>query len=119
MSESFLSHHICDRQYCADASHKFALDIIWQKIIEVVCKVGKIVFSLASNISHTIPFWNFHVRDLYEELRHTFLLWRKNGSPRNRIFVYSMRTKRAILKAALRRYRANENSLKAEALANK
>ena len=119
MREYFLSHHICDRQYCADASHKLALGILWQKIIEVVCKAGKVVFGLTSAISHNVPALNSHVRDLYEESRHAFLFWRQNDSPRNGRFADTMRRKRAIFKAALRRCRANENSLRAEALANK
>ena len=48
-----------------------------------------------------------------------FFFWTQNGSPRNGIFADAMHRKRAIFKAALRRCRVNENSLRAEALANK
>ena len=58
------------------------------------------------------------MRVLYES-RHAFLFWRQNDSPRNGRFADTMRRKRAIFKAALRRCRANENSLRAEALANR
>ena len=83
-----------------------ALGTIWQQYIEIVCKAGKIAFGLTSDTSHNVSGWNSHVRDLYEDSRCAFLIWRQNRYPRNGMFADSMRRKRAVFKAALRRCRA-------------
>ena len=46
MRESFLSHHMCDRQYCADASYKLGLDYIWQNLLKLFIRLRKLFSAL-------------------------------------------------------------------------
>ena len=84
-----------------------------KNLLKLFVRLWKIVLGFTSDILHNMPGRNYHVRDLCEESRHAFFLWKHIGAPRNEIFADSMHRKKAVFKVALRRCRANENSLRA------
>ena len=59
------------------------------------------------------------MKELYEDSRNAFLVWRDNNSPRLGPLAENMRRARAIFKHALRRCRAEEANIRAESLSAK
>ena len=109
----------CFSRYCDSADHRSDLDSSWMYITEAIRESGRSVFGLTQNAAHSIPGWNSHVRDLYDESRSAFLTWRCAGSPRDSALATSMKHKRMAFKNALKLCRANEDSMRAESLAAK
>ena len=111
--------HLCQNSYCNDISHANVLDDVWKSFTELVVQSGEAVFGYARNAARIVPGWNSYVKDLYEESRHAFMIWRGANSPRSGQLAENMRRSRAIFKASLRRVKRHEQAMRAEAIASK
>ena len=59
-----------------DTSHANVLDEVWKYFTELLVQSGESVSGYARKIARIVPAWNSYVKDLYEEYRKAFMIWR-------------------------------------------
>ena len=115
---------LCKSVTCNNPSHRHAIDLFYNNIVEVLQKASSYFHkkrkqtSDNSKFSH-IPGWNEYVKEAHEASRDTFLLWKCSGQPREGHIADLMRKSRANYKYAIRFCKRNEESLRADSLAKK
>ena len=109
----------CRGNPCNSEDHKFHLEEIWDKFIDVALLCGRRTFGVTTQSSYVIPGWNEFVKTHYETSREALIEWRNVGSPRHGWIADNMRRCRARFKAALRQCRSMEDKARALAIANK
>ena len=107
---------LCNDPNCHSDQHRRDLATFYRNIIDALLSSGSYIFEYTRNNNRVIPGWNDYVKELHQQARNSFLLWRENGSPRNGPLALLMRRTRAHFKRALRICSANEAQHRVDAL---
>ena len=105
---------LCNDRNCRNYRHCRELSDFYANIINALLVAGTDSFNLLRHNFRTVPGWNDLVKDLHQQARESFLIWREAGSPRAGPIALLMRRSRAHFKIALRQCRANEAQLRAD-----
>ena len=105
---------LCNNRNCRSIQHCRDLSVFYSNLINALLTAGTETFNLIRGNIKTVPGWNVLVKDLHQQAREAFLIWRESGSPRDGPLAMLMRRARAHFKLALRQCRANEAQLRAD-----
>ena len=106
----------CTDTFCNNPDHYHKLELLYTEL--VACLKSCAPSSRKRKFKPT-PGWNDYVKDWHDASRESFLLWVDAGKPRQGPQYELMKRCKARFKYALRQTQHNEESLRADALANK
>ena len=92
---------LCDKAVCNDSIHKFAIDQLFDYLIESYLVSTEVLKFKKRNCFKPVPGWNSLCKQKYHEARHHFLTWKECEMDKNCIEYTLMKNSRAEFKAAL------------------
>ena len=111
----------CTDVRCNDEQHRHHIDMYYDSICKVLTSVGKLTIptnKFKCSQDYIVPGLNEHLKELHCDARAQYLIWRNDGKPRNGESHGNMRNSRLRFKYAFRQCRANEEMMRADALAH-
>lgn len=106
--------NICSNCQCSCVGHRNAIDQLYQNICSCLHNACKTLSCNSSKHKHKLlPGWDECCKDRHRVARESFLLWRRQGSPRQGLTFDDMKRTRALFKLSLRlcKKRKEESSL--------
>ena len=112
----------CRQMNCVNDNHTNLLTTFYRDIVAALTTASDNCLvkpgSSYNQKKHSIPGWNYHLKEFHMAARDAFLLWRQNGSPRTGTLAYMMRKSRALFKYLVRRCRKDHLQHRADSMAN-
>ena len=111
----------CNDVRCNDEQHRHHIDMYYDSICKVLTNVGKLTIptnKFKCSQDYIVPGFNEHLKELHCDARAQYLIWRNDGKPRTGESHGNMRNSRLRFKYAFRQCRANEEMMRADALAH-
>ena len=105
---------------CVEMEQFAALDVFYTDILSCLKVAMKLCLPHRSSLTsqYNIPGWHTHVKELHDEARQCYVLWRDIGKPRCGALYDDMRRTRARFKLSLRHCQQHIDEMKADACAN-
>ena len=111
----------CKDARCKNDQHRHLIDLYYDSICNVLTDVSKMTIPTTRfkcSKDFIVPGFNEHLKELHCEARAQYLTWRNAGRPRTGESHSDMRVSRLRFKYAFRQCRANEDMMRADALAH-
>ena len=109
----------CNDVHCKDPGHINAIERLYEDIVSALQQAGEDLQTESSTGFKGLPGWNEFCKELHQDARDSFLLWRANRSPRFGPLYDDMRRKRAHFKYALRQCKRDKDRKTSDSLAKK
>ena len=109
----------CSDIRCQDVTHRAAIDDMYNDISNCLLLSASQCIPSRQGGSHSIvPGWNDYVKERHEQARSSFLMWARQGKPRQGPFHQQMVHDRALFKYALRACKREVMTIRADKLAS-
>ena len=117
ISDYFNDAFLCSEENCTNQSHISLLDETFEYLKTCIFFASQI-FPSSGNAKKfkTVPGWNQYCRDLFNDARTKFLLWKDAGKIRSGPIFEGMKESRSSFRAALKYVRNNELKIRKQNL---
>ena len=111
----------CNDVRCNDEQHRHHIDMYYESICKVLTSVAKLAFptnQFKYSQDYIVPGFNEHLKELHCDARAQYLIWRSDGKSRTGDIHRNMQNSRFRFKYSFFQCHANEEMMRADALAH-
>ena len=110
---------LCHDLNCSNPQHSADLCTMYEHIVESLLTASKPLHKHRVNGGHARPGWNKYVAELHADASRAFRKWSESGKIKSGLLFEEKKKTNANFKYALRFIKRQENTMRADALANK
>lgn len=93
----------CTDSQCQSGDHRRAIDTLYKDLCSCLLTASEKLLQPKTNCYNQLPEWDTCCKEAHRLAREAFLLWRRQGSPRQGVLYENMRRARAQFKLSLRK----------------